>query len=121
MRSRLLAPGIALAALLADALGLHGVAAWLLLLSLPAAAATAFIAISDALEGRARWLGGNTAALALALLVLGSAVRENAARGASVPAFAVSAVVTALVIYAVPVLLWILEPLRPGARAASAS
>src|SRR5207302_3146 len=82
---RLLAPGIALAALLADACGVHGLAAWLVLLALPAAAAAAFVGVSDALEG----LGAMRAAiasLALALLVLGSAVREGAPRGGSVPA-----------------------------------
>ena len=79
MGSRLLAPGIALAALLADAGGVHGLAAWLVLLALPAAAAAAFVGVSDALEGLGA-MRAATASLALALLVLGSAVREGAPR-----------------------------------------
>jgi hypothetical protein len=121
MGNRLLAPGIALAALLADAIGAHGLASWLVLLALPAAAAAAFVGISDALEGRIRWLGATTAAAGLVLLVLGSAVRENAARGSAVPALAVSAVVAALVCYALPGLFWILEPLRTATRTPRAS
>ena len=111
MGSRLLAPGIALAALLADVAGVHGLAFWLVLAALPAAAAFAFVAISDALAGEGA-LAGLTASLALVLLVLGSAVRENAPRGGHVPALAVSSVVMALLCYGIPGLLWVLEPLR---------
>lgn len=111
MGSRLLAPGIALAALLADLAGVHGLAFWLVLAALPAAAAFAFVAISDALAGEGA-LGGITASVALVLLVLGSAVRENAPRGGHVPALAVSSVVMALLCYGLPGLLWVLEPLR---------
>jgi len=121
MATRLLPPGIALGAVFADAAGLHAFALWLVLLALPAAAAVAFVAVSDALAGNG-WLSGTTATLALVLLVLGSAVREAAARGAPVPTLAVTAVVGALVLYAVPVLAWLLEPLRlrPRARATTA-
>jgi hypothetical protein len=119
MGSRLLAPGIALAALLADAGGVHGLASWLVLLALPAAAAAAFVGVSDALEGLGA-MRAATASLALALLVLGSAVREGAPRGGSVPALAISAIVMALLCYAIPGLLWVLEPLasRPRIRIA---
>ncbi|HXR12621.1 MAG TPA: hypothetical protein VN770_10015 [Gaiellaceae bacterium] len=117
MQTRLLPPGLALTAVLADAGGLHGLAFWLVLLALPAAAAAAFVGVSDALDGRGAWLDGGTALGALTLLVLGSAVREAAARGASVPALAVSAAVAALVLYALPGLAWLLEPLRPRPRA----
>ncbi|HUZ98880.1 MAG TPA: hypothetical protein VMU74_05930 [Gaiellaceae bacterium] len=111
MGSRSLAPGIALTALLADVAGVHGLAFWLVLAALPAAAAFAFVAISDALAGEGA-LGGVTASVALVLLVLGSAVRENAPRGGHVPALAVSSVVMALFCYGIPGLLWVLEPLR---------
>ena len=112
MRSRLVAPGLALAALLADASGVHGLAFWLVLVSLPVAATGAFVGISDGLEGLGR-LRGLSASLALVLLVLGSAVRESAPRGAPVPALAVSAVVMALVCYALPAVAWLFsEPLR---------
>jgi hypothetical protein len=111
MGSRLLAPGIALAALLGDLGGVHGLALWLVLLALPAAAAAAFVGVSDALEGLGA-LRGVTASFALVLLVLGSAAREGAPRGAGVPTLAVSAVVMALICYAVPGFVWVLEPLR---------
>jgi hypothetical protein len=111
MSSRLLAPGIALAAVLGDAAGVHRLAFWLVLLALPAAAAAAFVGVSDALAGEGA-LRGLTASLALVLLVLGSAVRENAPRGGHVPALAVSSVVMALLCYGIPGLLWVLEPLR---------
>ncbi len=116
MATRLLAPGLALTALLADAAGLHGLALWLVLLALPAAAAVAFVAISDALAGGGSWLAGWTATTAVVFLVVGSAVREGAPRGAAVPTLAVTAVVGALVLYAVPALAWLLEPLRPKPR-----
>src|SRR5579864_6772679 len=81
MGSRLLAPGIALSALLADTVGLHGVALWLVLLALPVAARASFTGISDALDGGGA-LRGVTASLALVLIVLGSAVRERPRRAA---------------------------------------
>lgn len=114
MGSRLLAPGLALAALLGDVAGVHGLAFWLVLAALPAAAAAAFVGISDALAGHGA-LGGVTASVALVLLVAGSAVRESAPVGASVPALAISTIVMALICYSLPVLLWVLQPvtLRP--------
>ena len=111
MGSRLLAPGIALGALLADAVGIHGIALWLVLLALPPAAAASFTGISDALAGEGA-LAGVTASLALVLIVLGSAVREAAPRGGSVPTSAISAVVAALICYAIPLVAWVLQPLR---------
>ena len=112
MSSRLLAPGIALTAVLADASGVHGLASWLVLLALPAAAAAAFGDLSDVLGGQGRWLRASTSTLALVLLVAGSAVREGAPLGASVPALAVSTIVMALICYAVPALMWVLQPVR---------
>jgi hypothetical protein len=112
MASRLAPPALALAAVLADGAGLHGFAFWIVLVTLPAAAAAAFTGVSDALDGGG-WLRGSTATAALVLLVLGSTVREGAPRGAAVPALAVSAVVMALVCYGIPALAWLLEPLRP--------
>ena len=116
MGTRLLPPGLAVCAVLADGVGLHGIAFWLVLLALPVAAAVAYVGLSDALAGNG-WLPGATATLAVVLLVVGSAVRESAPQGAAVPALAVSAVVGALVLYAVPALAWLLEPLRPRPRA----
>jgi hypothetical protein len=112
MSSRLLAPGLALGALLADAGGVHDFASWLVLLAVPAAAATAFVGVSDALAGMGA-LRGVTASPAMLLLVLGSAVREGAPRGAAVPVLAVSSTALALACYGIPALVWLLEPLRP--------
>jgi hypothetical protein len=126
MSSRLLAPGIALAAVLMDASGVHGLAFWLVLLALPAAAASSFVDLSDVLAGHGKWLRASTSAVALVLLVVGSTVRESAPRGASVPVLAVSTVVMALLCYALPALAWVLEPLksvrtaRPTPRASRA-
>jgi len=112
MRPGLVAPGLALAAALSDAGGVHGLAYWLVLVSLPVAATAAFVGLSDGLEGLG-WLRGLSASLALVLLVLGSAVREGAPRGASVPTLAVSAIVMALICYALPAVAWLFsEPLR---------
>lgn len=111
MRPGIAAPAVVLAALLSDAGGVHGLAYWLVLVSLPAAAAAAFVGLSDALEGLG-WLRGLSASFALVLLVLGSAVRETAPRGASVPTLALSAGVMALICYSLPALAWLFsEPL----------
>jgi NhaP-type Na+/H+ and K+/H+ antiporter len=126
MRPRLLAPGLAIVAILADAVGAHGPAYWLVLCALPVAATASFTGISDGLEGLG-WLRGLCSSLALVFLVLGSAVRETAPAGASVPALAVSATVIALIWYAVPGVAWLFsEPMRslrtatPTRRAARA-
>ena len=116
MGSRLLPLSFALGALLADAAGAHRVAFYLVLLAVPGAAAAAFVGAGDALEGRHAWLRGMSTTIALALLVLGSAVRENAPHGAAVPTLAISAVVAAVIAYAIPALAWMLEPLRPRPR-----
>jgi hypothetical protein len=109
--SRLLPLVLATAALAAGALGLEGLALWLGLLTVPTAAAAAFVAVSDALEGRrpAR-LRAFTSGFALGLVVLASAVRENAATGAAVSPLATWALALALVAYAVPAVVWVLEP-----------
>ena len=120
MQTRLLPPALALFAVLADAAGLHGIAFWLVLLALPAAAGLAYVGLSDGLAGGG-WLPGATATLAVLLLVLGSAAREAAPVGAAVPTLAITAVVGALVLYAVPVLAWLLEPLRPRPRTRAAA
>jgi hypothetical protein len=112
MSSRLLPLALAICALLADGGGLHGLAFWLVLLALPCAASAALVAVSDALEGNRGWLSGVTASLSLLLLVLGSTVREHAARGAHVPTLAVTALVAAVIVYALPGLAWVLEPVR---------
>jgi len=116
MGSRVLPLLLAVAALFADTAGAHRVAFYLVLLAIPGAAAAAFIGAGDALEGKGAWLRGISTTLALTLLVLGSAVRENAPHGAAVPSLAVAAVVAAVAVYGLPALAWVLEPFVPRPR-----
>ena len=113
MGSRLLPLVLAAGALLADGIGLHRAASYLVLFTVPAAAAAAFVAVADVMEGKDAWLRAIAAGSALAMLVLGAAVRANAPLGTGVPALAVSTLVAVLVVYSLPVLGWVLEPLRP--------
>jgi hypothetical protein len=110
--SRLLPLALAAVALSSGAVGLDGIALWVELLAVPAAAAAAFVAASDALEGRPARLQAVTSALALALLVVGSAARANAVTGGAAPHLATWALLAALVAYAVPAVAWVLQPVR---------
>ena len=114
--SRLLPLVLATAALAAGATGLAGLALWLGLLAVPAAAAAAFAAASDALDGRPVRLTAVTSGVALALVVLASAARENAATGAAVSPLATWALLIALLAYSVPFVAWVLEPVRVPRR-----
>jgi hypothetical protein len=113
MGSRLLPLVLAAAALAAGASGLDGLALWLGLLAVPAAAAAAFVAVSDVLEQRPVLLRAVTSGVALALVVLASAARENAPTGAAAPSpLATWALVFALLAYTVPLVAWVLQPAR---------
>jgi hypothetical protein len=115
--SRLLPLVLATAALAAGAAGLGGLALWLGLLAVPAAAAAAFVAVSDTLEGRPALLRAVTGGLALALVVLASAARTNAPAGAAPSPLATWALLLALCAYGVPLVVWVFEPVRvPTAR-----
>jgi hypothetical protein len=109
--SRLLPLVLATAALAAGAEGLRGLALWLGLLTVPAAAAAAFVAVSDVLEGRSAHLQAAASSLALGLVVLASAARANASTGAAAPPLATWGLVLALLAYAVPLIAWVLYPL----------
>ena len=111
MGSRLLPLSLALVALGSDAAGAHQIALYVVLLAVVGAAAAAFTGVGDALEGDGSWLGAALPCLALALLVLGSAVRANGPAGGRLPALAVSTVVLAVLLYAAPVLGWLVQPL----------
>jgi hypothetical protein len=115
--SRLLPLVLATAALAAGAVGLGGLALWLGLLAVPAAAAAAFVAVGDALDGRPALLRAATSGVALALVVLSSAVRENAPVGATASPLAVWALLLALLAYAVPLVAWVLAPVQVAHRA----
>jgi hypothetical protein len=110
---------LATAALAAGAGGLETLALWLGLLTVPAAAAAAFVAVSDVLEGRPSHLRAVTSSLALTLVVVGSAARANAPTGATASPIATWAVFLALLAYAVPLVVWVLEPVRVPRQALS--
>lgn len=114
--SRLLPLVLATAALAAGAMDLRGLALWLGLLTVPAAAAAAFVAVSDALEGRPARLRAVTGGIALALVVVASAARSNAPTGAAPSPLATWALLLALLVYGVPLVAWVLEPVRVPRR-----
>jgi hypothetical protein len=110
--SRLLPLVLATAAFAAGAGGLETLALWLGLLTVPAAAATSFVAVSDVLDGRPSQLRAVTSGLALALVVVASAARSNAPTAAAASPIAMWALLLALVSYAVPFVVWVLRPAR---------
>jgi hypothetical protein len=114
--SRLLPLALAAAALAAGVGGLRGLALWLGLLAVPVAAAAAFVAVSDALDGRPAILSAVTSGVALALVVLASATRENTPAGAAASPLATWALLIALLAYAIPLVAWVLEPVRVPRR-----
>jgi hypothetical protein len=114
--SRLLPLALAAAALAAGTGGLHGLALWLGLLAVPAAAAAAFVAVSDALDGTPARLQAVTSGVALVLLVVASAARGNAPTGAAPSPLVAGALVVALLVYAIPFVAWVLEPARVQRR-----
>ncbi len=116
MGSRLLPLVLATAALAAGAAGLGGLAVWLGLLTVPAAAAAAFVAVSDTLEGRPALLRAVTSGVALALVVVASAARQNAAIGHASSPLATWGLLFALLAYGVPFAAWVVEPLRMPQR-----
>jgi hypothetical protein len=114
--SRLLPLVLATAALAAGTAGLGGLALWCGLLAVPAAAAAAFVAVSDTLEGRPALLSAFTGCIALVLVVLASAARGNAPTGGAVSPLATWALVLALLAYGIPFVVWVLEPMRVPTR-----
>src|SRR3954467_11631027 len=133
MGSRLLPLSLALGAFTADAAGFHHIASYLVLLAVVGAAAAALVragggapgggGAAPAFVGGGEWLEGKgglvragSTTLALVLLLLGSAVRSVAPEGAHVPAFAVSTLVLAALVYALPLVSWLVEPVAPKAQ-----
>src|SRR5207248_2420984 len=106
---RFLPLGLVTVAFAAGASGLGGLALWLGLFAIPAAAAAAFVAISDVLEDRPALLCAVTNSLALAFIVLGSAARSNAAVGAAAPRLATWALLAALFAYSIPAVAWVVQ------------
>ncbi len=117
MGSRLLPLSLVAGALLADSGGHHRAAYYLVLLAVVGAAGAAFVAVADAIERKAgALLRGINTSLALVFLVVGALVRAD---GASMPKLATSAAVGAALLYALPLVAWLLEPLRPRPRVRS--
>jgi hypothetical protein len=110
--SRLLPAALVVAAFAAGTVDLSGLALWLGLLAVPAAASTAFVAVSDTLEGRPTLLRAVTSGVALALLVVACAARSNAVAGAGTPPLATWGLLLALLSYSAPVVVWMLEPVK---------
>src|SRR5690349_12956099 len=105
MGSRLLPLSFALGAILADTAGLHQLGSIVLLASIPCALA----AVCEAVATRGRVRAGLSTA-SLLLLVVASAVRHAAPVGGHIPPAALSAVIAAAVLYLLPVLFWLLQP-----------
>jgi hypothetical protein len=116
--SRLLPLVLATAALAAGAVGFGGLALWLGLLAVPAAAAAAFVAVSDALEGRPALLSAVTSGVALVLVIVASAARANAPTGGNASPLATWGLLLALLAYGVPLVGWVLAPMRVPSRTA---
>lgn len=112
MGSRLLPLGLVTVAFAAGTFGFGGLALWLGFFAVPAAAAAAFVAVSDLLEGKAALIFAATNSLALCFVVLGSAARSNAAVGAGAPPLATWALLAALFAYSLPAVAWVLEPVK---------
>jgi len=99
MSRRLLPTLLALAALISDPGGSHGLALAFLLCAIPAAFVLALDCYGDVLAARCSGIRPALAGLALVLLVLSAALRSPAVIG-GVPTLAVSALVITLVLYA---------------------
>jgi hypothetical protein len=111
MGSRLLPLALALGALAADAAGSHRLAYYTVLLAVVGAAAAAFVGVGGVLEGGGSLLQAVTTSLALVLLLVGSVARASAPVGAHLPTLALSTLVLAALVYAVPLVRWLFEPL----------
>jgi hypothetical protein len=118
MGSRLLPLSLALGAFAADVAGVHHLASYLVLLAVVGAAAAAIVGVGEWIEGKGGLVRAASVTLALVLLLVGSADRTAAPAGAHVPALAISSLVLAALVYSVPLLLWLAEPLSPRLRPA---
>jgi hypothetical protein len=100
MQLRLAPLALTLAALAADGLGVHGLAFYLLLLVIPAAAAAGLDRFASALDGTGPRLPAVVVGLVLALVVLGEAVRAPYLAENNSSALASSTLVAAIALLA---------------------
>jgi hypothetical protein len=104
MNLRLAPLALTLAALAADGLGTHGLAFYVLLLAIPAAAAAGLDRFASALDGSGPRFPAVLAALVLALVVLGEAVRSPHLSDNVAPALASSTLGAAIALLALQAL-----------------
>jgi len=108
MTLRLASVGLVLGAALADVAGHHSLAYYLLVTAVPVVAAAALSGLGDVLDGTAAEPHDRgiamLSALALPFVLLGTAVRAPLLSEGPPPAIGVTAIVLALVIFAVQAL-----------------
>jgi hypothetical protein len=112
MARRVLPVGLVVAAAAADGAGVHGMAFYLLLAAVPAAAVAALDAFGELLDDAGSHLHALLWAVVLALTVAGAAVRAPAITEGTVPALARSALVACLGIFCVQALVALAAELR---------
>jgi hypothetical protein len=93
--------GLVIAAAAADGAGSHGLAFYVLLLAVPAAAIAALDAFGHVLDGAADHLHALLWTVVLALVVVGAAARAPAVTEGAVPTVAHSALLACLAIFCV--------------------
>jgi hypothetical protein len=106
-----LSASLLLAAVVADSSGARSLAFYIVLAAIPAVAIAALSLFGDLVEGSADGEAGalyvGLTALALVLLVIGTAVRANALQDAALPALGTSAVVGALALIGLQLTVWV--------------
>ena len=112
MARRVLPVGLVVAAAAADGAGVHGIAFYLLLLAVPAAAIAALDAFGELLDDAGSRLHALLWAVVLALTVAGAAVRAPAVTQGTVPAMARSALVACMAIFCVQAVASLASELR---------
>jgi hypothetical protein len=122
MRIRLLAVALVLAAALADVAGAHAFAYYALVAAVPLAAVAALLALGAILDGSAaapldRVLAA-LSAVALPILLLGTAVRAPLLTEGPPPTIGVSCIVACLVVFAAQAMLAATAAVPRGLRAA---
>jgi hypothetical protein len=110
MMSPLLPLSLALGAVGADAVGLHRLAFYLVLVAIVPAAASALFQAGELVEGKQVLFRVSCSGGGLVLLVLSSAVRANAVH---VPPIAVSALIGAVAAYAAVALASLISATQP--------
>lgn len=112
MARRAIPVGLVVAAAAADGAGAHELAFYALLLAVPAAAVVALDSFGELLDGARDHLHALLWTVALALIVVGAAVRSPAVTEGAVPALARSALLACLAIFCVQAVVSLAAELR---------